>query len=124
MALLSRTLTLRWSGQSGRLRPIAEQIHEQIRAGVLAQVEAGARVDFVSCGVATPPGPTRLILEDRRRGLPGRAFTATLARDGDALILTVESGRLRPIPDAFLATLRDAVIAAVGQTAVSAWAAQ
>src|SRR3954451_22605088 len=70
LRLFTRTYRLRWTGSSHPLREVAERIHEEIRSGVLVKVERGEPVLFVSCGVVIPPGPTRLQLEDRRRGLP------------------------------------------------------
>lgn len=70
---------------------------------------------FVSCGVATPPGPTRLILEDRRRGLPGRSFCAVLEREGSQVELTIRSSRLRSLPLGLL----DPLLRAVGVMSAS-----
>jgi hypothetical protein len=111
LSLLTRTYRLRWTAPSENLREIARDLHEGIRKGVLAQVERGEPVLFVCCGVATPPGPTRLILEDRRSGLPGRAFYAVLGRDGSQIDLTIRSSRLRSLPLGLLDPLLGAVAA-------------
>ena len=121
MPLFSRSLELRWRQPGVELRPLAERIHEHVRAGVLAKVEAGEKVDFVSCGVATPPGPIRLILEDRRKGLPGRSLKATLRRERDELVLSLEERLLRPLPPELLETLHQAASAVAGPEACSAW---
>jgi hypothetical protein len=96
-------------------------VHEQIRARVLAKVEAGETVDFVSRGIATPPGPTRLILEDRSNGIPGRTFRATLERDRDTFVLTVEPRLLHPIPTLILDAIRRAVLSVPGTEGCTEW---
>lgn len=109
MSLFTRTYRLCWTASSRPLREVAEGLHERIRSGVLIKVEKGEPVLFVSCGVANPPGATRLLLEDRRRGLPGRRFTAVLARDGSQIALTIRSSRLRSLPLQLVAPLLEAV---------------
>lgn len=109
MGLFTRTYTLRWEAPSADLEAVATQIHEAIRAGVLAKVAANDSVPLVSNGVASPPGPVRLILEDRRRGLPGRRFRAILARSATRFELTIRCSRLRPLPLDLLEPVRSAV---------------
>ena len=109
MGLLTRIYRLRWPSNGQNLRAVAEQIHERVRASVVVRVERGEAVHFVSGGLATPPGPTRLVLEDRRRGLPGRRFGAVLQHAGTELQLSVETSCLRPIPLELLEPLLAAV---------------
>jgi hypothetical protein len=97
VSLFSREYRLRLVAPSGSLRDVAEELHEHIRANVLETVAKGNPVVFVSCGVATPPGPTQLILEDRRRGLPGYAFRAFLERVGPDIEIRVRVSRLRSV---------------------------
>jgi hypothetical protein len=98
MPFFTRHYRLCWPSTERSLHAVALQIHERVRASVLARVQSGQEVHFVSGGVALPPGPTRLVLEDRRRGLPGRRFSATLRRNSADLELSIETSRLRPVP--------------------------
>jgi hypothetical protein len=82
----------------GSLRDVAEELHEHIRAHVLERVTKRVPVVFVSCGVATPPGPTQLILEDRRRRVPGYTFRAVLERVGPDVEIRVRVSRMRSVP--------------------------
>ena len=118
MRFLTRTYRLRWPSDGQNLRAVAERIHERVRASVVEQGERREAVHFVSGGLAMPPGRTRLVLEDRRRGLPGRRFGAVLQRAGTELDLSVETSRLRPIPLERLAPLLAAVRAIAADKSV------
>jgi hypothetical protein len=98
VSLFTREHRLRFVSPSGSLRDVAAALHEHIRANVLKTVAKGDPVVFVSCGVATPPGPTQLILEDRRRRVPGYAFRAFLERVGSDVEITVRVSRMRSVP--------------------------
>ena len=98
MSFFTREHRLRFVSPAGSLRDVAAELHEHIRANVLDRVAKGDPVVFVSCGVATPPGPTQLILEDRRRGLPGYTFRAFFERVGADVEITVRVSRLRAVP--------------------------
>lgn len=121
MGLLSRPLQLRWSGPPQSLGQVAKCIHERIREGVLLAVGKGEPVHFVCGGLAKPPGPVRLVFEDRRRGLPGRRFSATIERNKSEFVLTVRTSLLRPIPTAFLDTIRGAVTDSPGIHSCTPW---
>jgi hypothetical protein len=109
VGLFTTTYRLRWTAPAGDLRDLARELHQRIRQGVLGQVERGEAVLLVSQGVASPPGPVRLLLEDRRKGMPGRVFRAVLARDGAQVELAVRTSRLRPLPLDLLAPVLAAV---------------
>ena len=98
MSFFNREHRLRFPAPAGSLRDVAKELHEHIRAGVLERVTKGDLVVFVSCGVATPPGPAQLILEDRRRGLPGYTFRAIFERVGPDVEITVRVSRMRSLP--------------------------
>ena len=121
MSLFSREYRLRFASPSGNLRDVAAKLHEHIRAGVLNKVAHGDPVVFVSCGVATPPGPTQLILEDRRRGLPGYTFRAFFERVGSDVEITVRVSRTRSVPLELLDPLL-AAAKAVAQVEDLSWA--
>jgi len=121
MGLLSRTLELRWRGDPAPLRSLASKIHENIRTKVLAQIERNEPVHFVCGGLARPPGPVRLVFEDRRRGLPGRRFSGKLEGEAPSYRMSLESSRFRPVPAEFLAAIRDAVVALPDARECSEW---
>jgi hypothetical protein len=123
VSLFSREHRLRFAAPSGSLREVAEELHEHIRANVLKRVANGDPVVFVSCGVATPPGPTQLILEDRRRGAPGYAFRAFFERVGPDLEITVRVSRMRSVPLELLDPLLVAA-KAVAKTEGLSWASE
>ena len=119
MSLFSREHRLRFVAPRGSLRDLAEARHAHVREDVLRKVAQGDPVVFVSCGVATPPGPTQLILEDRRRGLPGYTFRAIFERVGPELVITVRVSRIRSVPLGLLDPLLVAVKALAKEEALS-----
>ena len=127
MGLFRQTLVLSWKLSASedakarpRLREVAQEIHESIRADVMRRHEAGEPVWFASAGVANPPGPTRLLLEDRRRS-SWRRFRAVLSRRGRGLELHVQSCRFKPVPRDCLDQIHDAVANVPGVENLSTW---
>jgi hypothetical protein len=115
----------------GDLRSVAAALHDAWRARLLGRLapdeadlegtrrrrhEACAEGLVVSTGVASPPGPVRLILEERRPGdRPGVRLHAVLTRVGDDVRVELRgaSPRLWPLPRKICALASDELGAAV-----------